>query len=335
MVQHQGLFQPASALREPGSPKQTTRVRFSNFAVSEDQSEGKGHELQTLHSPLEDLTDDELRSLACQFVNRAAWLEGEIGLLFKRIANQKKFLDKQSQRIDILRNQELDGPQLLAHRAWSPPSPTGPEPWAVTLPRGLAPPPIDGGVRPQPQQSTGRVRLPSSSGRPRSRLRSVGKLHLTVITTKGARMSLQVGSEDTPAAVLHWVCGAPGGPKGLSGLPLAASVDGMRLLYRGQPLDPDTSFRVLGVSDNSTVRLLPAIATARNWGHSKPLDAPRGLLMSSRTMALESTMMGSARPNTGSSDCRDADVGEPSSQAEQSKPKSHLLRSKSKPLTGD
>jgi len=235
---------------------------------------------------------------------------------------KKKFLDTQSHRIETLRNQELDGPTLLTQRAWSLPSPTGPEPWAVTLPQGLAPPPIGGGVRHQSQPLTSRVRVPSSSGRPRSSFRSVGKLHLTVITAQGARMPLEVGGEDTPAALLNWLCGVPGSPKGLSGLPLAASIDGMRLLHCGQPLNHDTSFRALGISDKSTVRLLPAIETARNWGHSKPLpDAPRGLLMTSRTLAMESTMVGSARPDTGSSDRRDADLRESSSQAKQRTPR--------------
>merc|ERR1740123_974207 len=64
-----------------------------------------------------------------------------------------------------------------------------------------------------------------------------------------ARMPLEVGGEHTPAAVLHWLCGAPGSPKSLSGLPLAASIEGMRLLHCGRPLDPGTSFLALGISD--------------------------------------------------------------------------------------
>mmetsp|Transcript_68262 Transcript_68262/g.134920 ORF Transcript_68262/g.134920 Transcript_68262/m.134920 type:complete len:336 (-) Transcript_68262:84-1091(-) len=332
MLQDQCRLQPASALRAPGSPKSITRVRFSEAAVSENRSDGGWNRLQKIPGPYEELTENELRNLAHKLVTHAAMLEGEIGSLFKRIVHQQKFVDKQSHRIEILRNQELNRPRLLTQRAWNPPSPTGPEPWAVTLPRGLAPPPMDGGVKPQPQPLTGRVRIPSSSGRPCSRLRSIGRLHLTVITSEGARMPLEVGGEDTPAAVLHWLCGAPGSPKSLSGLPLAASIEGMRLLHCGQPLDPGTSFLALGISDKSTVRLLPAVATARNWGHAKPLpDAPRGLLMTSRTFAQES-IMGSARPHTGASGGRDSDVREFRSQVEQCKPQGHLPRSRSKPL---
>merc|ERR1712107_260277 len=186
-----------------------------------------------------------------------------------------------------------------------------------------APPPIHGGLKFQPQPLIGCVGNAANSGRPRSRLGPCGKLHLTVITAQGARMPLEVGGEDTPAAILQWLCGKSGSRKGFSGLPLATNIDGMRLLHCGQPLDHGTSFRVLGISDKSTIRLLPAVKTARNWGHSKPLpDAPRGVMMTSRILAQESTM----RPDTGGSDCRGADVREFSSQAEQRTPRVHLRR---------
>jgi len=122
------------------------------------------------------------------------------------------------------------------------------------------------------RQSTASQRGPASSG----------LFRLTLLTTSGARLHLEVPPDETVDGLKSWLVttGAT------SSLPGGPSPEGARLLFRGLPLTRGVPLFQLGIEDGSVIRLVPAISAVSGQPlrsqashHQGAETAPRGMLL--------------------------------------------------------